>query len=253
MARRKRSRKRNRRRRSEGALSPARLIVGLGNPGRRYVATLHNAGFLAIDRIAESLGARWRAAAAASLATGEIGGRHVVLVKPMTFMNLSGDAVAPLYRKHADGPEDLVVLHDDLDLPAGAVRLKRGGGTGGHNGLRSLKERLGTADFLRIRVGIGRPPAGVDPADYVLTPPAPGRGEAFDAAVDAAGGAFADIVRLGFDKAMARWNAKARAADKSGKAPPESPGGNILLAPGASSGGSISRKEARSPDDTEEV
>jgi len=104
----------------------------------------------------------------------------------MTFMNLSGDAVAPLYRKHADGPEDLVVLHDDLDLPVGAVRLKRGGGTGGHNGLRSLKERLGTADFLRIRLGIGRPPAGVDPADYVLTPPAPEFRGAFDAAVAAA-------------------------------------------------------------------
>lgn len=168
----------------------------------------------------------------------------------MTFMNLSGDAVVPLYRKHADGPGDLVVLHDDLDLPAGAVRLKRGGGTGGHNGLRSLKERLGTADFLRIRVGIGRPPAGVDPADYVLTPPAPELRGAFDAAVAAAGEAFADIARLGFDKAMTRWNAR---DSKKGTAPPESPGGNILLAPGATSGGSISRKEARSQDDTEEV
>ena len=196
---------------------------------------------------------RWRAAAAASLGTAGIGGRQVVLAKPMTFMNLSGDAVAPLYRKHVGGPEDLVVLHDDLDLPVGAVRLKRGGGTGGHNGLRSLKERLGTADFLRIRVGIGRPPAGVDPAEYVLTPPAPGLHGAFDAAVAAAGEAFADIARLGFDKAMTRWNAKAREDSKNGKAPPESPGGNILLAPGASSGGSISRKEARSQDDNEEV
>jgi PTH1 family peptidyl-tRNA hydrolase len=186
------------------------------------------------------------------LGTGEIDGRKVVLAKPMTFMNLSGDAVAPLYRKHVDGPGDLLVLHDDLDLPVGAVRLKRGGGTGGHNGLRSLKERLGTADFLRIRVGIGRPPAGVDSADYVLTPPAPEFRGAFDAAVAAAGEAFADIERLGFDKAMTRWNAKAREA-APGKAPPESPGGNILLAPGASSGGSISRKEARSQDDNEEV
>jgi PTH1 family peptidyl-tRNA hydrolase len=184
------------------------------------------------------------------LGTGVIDGRPVVLAKPMTFMNLAGDAVAPLYRKHADGPEDLLVLHDDLDLPAGAVRLKRGGGSGGHNGLRSLAERLGTADFLRIRVGIGRPPAETDAADYVLTPPAPGLREAFDAAVAAAGEAFADIARLGFDKAMTRWNAKARV---EGKAPPESPAGNILLAPGASSGGSISRKEARSQDDTEEV
>ena len=196
---------------------------------------------------------RWRAAGAASLGTGEIDGRRVVLAKPATFMNLSGDAVAPLYRKHADGPEDLLVLHDDLDLPAGAVRLKRGGGTGGHNGLRSIEERLGTADFLRIRVGIGRPPAGVDPADYVLTPPAPGVRGALDAAVADAAGAFADIARLGFDKAMTRRNAKARGDDKSGKTPPDTPGGNILLAPGASSGGSISRKEARSQDDNEEV
>jgi len=139
---------------------------------------------------------------------GDIEGRRVVLVKPMTFMNLSGDAVAPLYRKHADGPGDLVVLHDDLDLPAGEVRLKRGGGTGGHNGLRSLRERIGTADFLRIRLGIGRPPAGVDPADYVLTPPAPDLRGAFDAAVAAAAGAVADIARLGFEKAMTRWNAR---------------------------------------------
>jgi PTH1 family peptidyl-tRNA hydrolase len=224
----------------------------LGNPGRRYAGTLHNAGFLAIDRIAGTLGARWRATVAASLGTVEIDGRRVVLAKPMTFMNLSGEAVAPLYRKHADGPEDLLVLHDDLDLPAGAVRLKRGGGTGGHNGLRSLGERLGTADFLRIRVGIGRPPPGADPADYVLTPPAPEFRGAFDAAVAAAAEAFADIARLGFDKAMTRWNAKAREA-APGKAPPESPRGNILLAPGASSGGSISRKEARSQNDTEEV
>jgi PTH1 family peptidyl-tRNA hydrolase len=195
---------------------------------------------------------RWRATAATSLGTAGIDGRQVVLVKPMTFMNLSGDAVAPLYRKHTDGPEDLVVLHDDLDLPVGAVRLKRGGGTGGHNGLRSLKERLGTGDYLRIRVGIGRPPAGVDPAAYVLTPPAPEFRGAFDAAVAAAAEAFADIARLGFDKAMTRWNAKARDA-ALGKAPPESPGGNILLAPGTSSGGSISRKEARSQDDNEEV
>jgi PTH1 family peptidyl-tRNA hydrolase len=103
-------------------------------------------------------------------------GRRVALVKPMTFMNLSGLAVSPLFRKRAEEAEDLVVVHDDLDLPVGAVRLKRGGGTGGHNGLKSLGAELGTLGFLRIRVGIGRPPAGVDPADYVLTPPAPLRG-----------------------------------------------------------------------------
>jgi peptidyl-tRNA hydrolase, PTH1 family len=174
-------------------------------------------------------------------------GRRVLLVKPMVFMNLSGTAVAPLYRKHATGPEELVVVHDDLDLAPGAVRLKRGGGTGGHNGLRSLQAELGTLGFLRIRIGIGRPPAGTDPADYVLTPPPPEDRKAFDEAVARACEAAADIERVGFEKAMTRWNAKARTPRA------ESPAGNILLAPGEPSGGSISRKEATPHDDDEEV
>jgi len=174
-------------------------------------------------------------------------GRRVVLARPLTFMNLSGAAVAPLFRKHCEGPEDLVVIHDDLDLPPGAVRLKRGGGTGGHNGLRSLQQTLGTAAFLRIRVGVGRPPAGVDPAEYVLLPPTPGDRGAFEEAVAAACDAAGDIARLGFDKAMTRRNAKARTPR------PDSPAGNILLAPGKATGGSISRKEARTHDDSEEV
>jgi aminoacyl-tRNA hydrolase len=193
------------------------------------------------------MGVRWRAAGDAQQCAGELEGRRVVLAKPGTFMNLSGAAVAPLFRKHADGPEDLVVVHDDLDLPFGSVRLKRGGGTGGHNGLRSLRETLGTLAFLRIRVGIGRPPAGMDPADYVLTPPDPDRKGAFDEAVEAACTAAGDIARLGFDKAMTRRNEKARTPRT------ESPAGNILLAPGEASGGSISRKEATPHDDTEEV
>ncbi len=208
---------------------------------------MHNAGFLVVDRIAAGSGVRWRTSGEAELGSCELSGRRVLLVKPQTFMNLSGTAVALLFRKHADGPEDLVVVHDDLDLPAGALRLKRGGGTGGHNGLRSLREELGTPAFLRIRVGIGRPPAGVDPADYVLTrPPSPLRGP-FEEAVDAACEAAGDIARLGFDQAMTRWNAKARTPR------PDSPAGNILLAPGKASGGSISRKEAKKHDDTEEV
>jgi peptidyl-tRNA hydrolase, PTH1 family len=200
-----------------------------------------------VDRIAEQSGARWRLSGDAALGRCELEGRPVLLVKPQTFMNLSGAAVARLFRKAADGPEDLVVVHDDLDLPAGAVRLKRGGGTGGHNGLRSLREELGTLAFLRIRVGIGRPPDGADPADYVLTPPLPSLREAFDAAIGAACDAAGDIARLGFDKAMTRRNVKAP------KPRPESPAGNILLAPGETTGGSISRKEARPKDDSEEV
>lgn len=193
------------------------------------------------------MGARWRVSGEASLADCELEGRRVALVKPMTFMNLSGLAVSPLFRKRAEGPEDLVVVHDDLDLPVGAVRLKRGGGTGGHNGLKSLGAELGTLGFLRIRVGIGRPPAGVDPADYVLTPPDPASRDAFEEAVARAAEAAGDIARLGFDKAMTRWNIKARTPR------PDAPAGNILLAPGESSGGSNSRKEATPHDDTEEV
>jgi PTH1 family peptidyl-tRNA hydrolase len=165
----------------------------------------------------------------------------------MTFMNLSGTAVAPLFRKRAEGPEDLLVLHDELDLPFGTVRLKRGGGAGGHNGLKSLGAELGTLDFLRIRIGIGRPPAGMDPAEYVLTPPDPAWRGAFEEAVAAAAEAAGDIARHGFDKAMTRWNVKARTPRT------DPPSGNILLAPGETSGGSKSRKEATPHDDTEEV
>ena len=165
----------------------------------------------------------------------------------MTFMNLSGPAVAPLFRKRAEGPEDLVVVHDDLDLPVGAVRLKRGGGTGGHNGLKSLGEELGTLAFLRIRIGIGRPPAGIGSRRLRPDPPGPRSRGAFEEAVAAAAEAAGDIARLGFDKAMTRWNVKARTPR------PDPPAGNILLAPGETSGGSKSRKEATPHDDTEEV
>jgi PTH1 family peptidyl-tRNA hydrolase len=200
-----------------------------------------------VDRIAREAGARWRESGDAALADCELSGRPVVLVKPLTFMNLSGLAVAKLFRKRAEGPHDLVVVHDDLDLPAGAVRLKRGGGTGGHKGLRSLVAELGAADFLRIRIGVGRPPPGVDSADYVLAPADFAEKTLFDEAVAAAAIAADDIARLGFDKAMTRWNAKARTPRE------DDPAGNILLAPGEKSGGSNIRKEATPHDDSEEV
>ena len=123
-------------------------------------------------------------------------------------MNLNGRAVAPLYDRFAASPADLLILHDDLDLALGVVRLKRGGGTGGHNGLRSVQEELGTREFLRVRIGIGRPPEGVDPADFVLRP-VPGESrDRFQGGVSSAREAVADILREGFDKAMTRWNAR---------------------------------------------
>ncbi|MCL1926646.1 MAG: aminoacyl-tRNA hydrolase [Syntrophorhabdaceae bacterium] len=208
---------------------------------------MHNAGFLAVDRIASELGAQWRISGDAARTDCDLEGRRVVLVKPLTFMNLSGFAVAPLFRKRAEEPEDLVVVHDDLDLSAGTVRLKRGGGAGGHNGLKSLSVELGTTDFLRIRIGIGRPSAGMDPADYVLAPPDAAARIIFEEAVAAAVKAAGDIAGLGFDKAMTRWNMKARTPRT------DPPAGNILLAPGETTGGLNSRKEATPHDDSEEV
>ena len=123
-------------------------------------------------------------------------------------MNLSGRAVAPLYDRFAGTPEDLLVLHDDLDLALGVVRLKRGGGTGGHKGLRSLTEELGTREFLRVRIGIGRPPEGVDPTDFVLRPVPGELRDRFHGGVSFAAEVVADILREGFDTAMTRVNAR---------------------------------------------
>jgi PTH1 family peptidyl-tRNA hydrolase len=195
-----------------------------------------------VELLARSLGARLVREGDLESGIADAEGVAVLLARPQTYMNRSGVAVAPAFREHAQSPEDLIVLHDDLDLPMGRVRLKRGGGTGGHNGLRSLREELGTPDFLRVRIGIGRPPEGVDPADYVLTPPPPETRDLFLGGVADAEEAVRDILRDGFDKAMTRRNAR-RAAF-----PPGPPEGNILLAPGETSGGSISRKEARDKD-----
>jgi PTH1 family peptidyl-tRNA hydrolase len=183
-------------------------VFGLGNPGRRYAGTFHNAGFAAVDLLAKSSGIRIRSFGKAAYGVGTMHGVEILLGKPGTFMNVSGQAVAPVYGRFARSPEDLVVLHDDLDLALGVVRLRRGGGTGGHNGLRSLFTELDTREFLRVRIGIGRPPDGVDPADFVLSP-VPGELRArFEGGVASAAEAVADILRDGFDKAMTRWNAR---------------------------------------------
>lgn len=183
------------------------MVFGLGNPGPRYAGTFHNAGWMAVELLARDLGVRFRAGGDADCASGVLEGADVLLGRARTYMNRSGLAVAPVYRKHAGSPERLVVLHDDLDLPLGTVRLKRGGGTGGHNGLRSVAEELGTPDFLRVRIGIGRPPEGIDPADYVLSRVPPDARERFDRAVAAAAEAVGEIAAAGFDKAMTRRNA----------------------------------------------
>lgn len=145
------------------------LVVGLGNPGPRYVGNRHNIGFLVADELAARIGGKFKAhKGGADVLEGRLAGRRVALAKPRSFMNTSGGPVVGTARFYKIEPENLIVVHDELDLPFGSVRLKLGGGENGHNGLRSITKSLGTRDYLRVRFGIGRPPGRMDPADYVL-------------------------------------------------------------------------------------
>jgi PTH1 family peptidyl-tRNA hydrolase len=147
-----------------------KLIVGLGNPGVLYEGTRHNIGFQVVDRLAEINHILISARRFKSLyGTGRINSQRVILLKPMTFMNRSGEAVGKAIDFFRIEIEDLIVIHDDLDLPLGRLRFKLRGGDGGHQGVRSIIEALGKNNFLRLKVGIGRPPRGMDPAEYVLT------------------------------------------------------------------------------------
>ena len=143
------------------------LVVGLGNPGPRYAATRHNVGFMVVDLLASRVGGRFKSKSNADLLEGRLAGVPVVLAKPRSFMNESGGPVVAVSRFFKVPVDSTIVVHDDLDLPYGSLRLKRGGGDGGHNGLRSVSSALGPA-YLRVRFGIGRPPGRQDPADYVL-------------------------------------------------------------------------------------
>jgi len=145
------------------------LIVGLGNPGPGYVGNRHNVGFMVLNELARRVGGRFTShKAGADVLETRLTGRRVVLARPRSFRNVSGSAVAGTARFFTIPPTDVVVVHDDLDLDHGVLKLKRGGGEGGHNGLRSISACLGTRDYLRVRFGIGRPPGRMDPVDFVL-------------------------------------------------------------------------------------
>ena len=145
------------------------LVIGLGNPGPGYAATRHNAGFMVADLLAERMGGKFKAhKGAADVVEGRVAGVRVVLAKPKSFMNLSGGPTASLRDFFKVPVERIAVVHDELDLPYGALRLKRGGGDNGHNGLKSITKSIGTREYLRVRFGIGRPPGRQDPADFVL-------------------------------------------------------------------------------------
>lgn len=145
------------------------LLVGLGNPGREYRDSRHNVGFMAIDRIASAWDIRLsRAQSKAILGNGVRLGKKVILAKPQTYMNLSGESVSALVNFYKIPKERLLVFHDDLDLPLGSIRLRPTGGSAGQKGIGSIIQKLGSQDFPRVRIGIGRPPGRMDPADYVL-------------------------------------------------------------------------------------
>jgi PTH1 family peptidyl-tRNA hydrolase len=147
------------------------LVVGLGNPGRRYAATRHNAGFMVLDELARRLRApRWKRQGQARFTRIEIGLRPVFLLKPLTYMNLSGRVLPGFLREHSCDREQLLVVHDDKDLELGRLRVRFDGGSGGHKGVRSVTESLRSPDYYRLRLGIGAPPPGEDTTDYVLEP-----------------------------------------------------------------------------------
>jgi peptidyl-tRNA hydrolase, PTH1 family len=148
------------------------LVAGLGNPDERHASTRHNVGRHVVDAMADAAGERFRKARFVPAEVAEVheGDERAILVRSTRFMNESGPSYASLARKHGVDPDHLIAVHDELDIPEGTLRVKLGGGNNGHNGLRSLQQALRTPDFLRVRVGIGRPPGRQDPADFVLEP-----------------------------------------------------------------------------------
>lgn len=159
------------------------VVVGLGNPGPEYEGTRHNVGQQVLHRLAERMGRAWRREGQAWVASGEWRGATVHLVKPVAFMNVCGSAVAQALAAASAGPGDLILVHDDIDLPLGTVRTRMKGGHGGHNGVRSVIDALGTEEFRRVKVGIGRPERKADVPDYVLAPFEPDELPAVEAAV----------------------------------------------------------------------
>jgi len=184
------------------------VVAGLGNPGARYEETRHNLGFRVLDRLAERLLASpWRNTPTHHEASASLGGRALLLVRPTTYMNRSGEAVAPLLEGLGLGPGVLLVLHDDIDLPFGLLRIRPGGGHGGHNGIRSIIDCTGSADFARVKLGVGRPPDGVSAPDHVLAPFGAEEAKALPEFVERATEAALAVIEEGAARAMNRFNA----------------------------------------------
>jgi len=182
------------------------LVVGLGNPGPSYAGNRHNVGAMVLDELAARAGVKLSPGkgkrARTLIGEGRLAGRRVVLARPTAYMNECGGPVRGLLDYHSIPPTDLVVLHDELDIPFASVRLKRGGGEGGHNGLRSISRSTGTKDYLRVRVGIGRPPGRQDPADFVLKDFSATERKELDLLLAEAADATEELLALGLEPAQ---------------------------------------------------
>ena len=183
-----------------------KIVVGLGNPGNQYKDTRHNIGFLVVDELAR----RWNTPSWKRRYDAEVSEHRalgpVLLVKPQTFMNLSGNSVREAAKFYKTPSTDIVVIHDDLDLPAGRLRIRERGGSGGHRGIESMLAQLGADDFVRVRFGVGRPPEGWESADYVLGRFAPNEQALIKEAIDKAADAVEAILKEGTAPAMNRFN-----------------------------------------------
>lgn len=183
------------------------MIVGLGNPGREYRETRHNIGFMVVDRMAEKHGIKLsRVQNKAIIGSGIVAGAKVILVKPQTFMNISGQAVTALVRFYKIQQADLIVAHDDVDLPFGTIRMRPGGGSAGQKGIASIINLLGTQDFARLRMGVGRPPGRMDAAAYVLQSFHPSDQELLQNFLSKASDALTCYIVDGLETAMNRFN-----------------------------------------------
>jgi PTH1 family peptidyl-tRNA hydrolase len=192
--------------RSQGAAADL-LVVGLGNPGDEYAGTRHNVGAEVVELLARRPGGRLRKGRERSLVDEvRIDGKRVALAVPLTYMNLSGEAVAPLVRRHRVPPGRLVIVHDEIDLPLARLQVKEGGGLAGHNGLKSIVAHLHTQDFLRVRIGVGRPPGRREAADHVLRRFGKAERDQIDVTVEEAADAVETILAEGVQAAMNRFN-----------------------------------------------
>lgn len=184
-----------------------KLIVGLGNPGRSYSRHRHNVGFMVVDELAKRHGISVkRRAFDAITGKGKVEGVEVIFAKPQTYMNRSGYSVGPIFGYYKCEEDDLIVIHDDIDLPLGRLKVIDGAGHGGHNGVRSIMEELGSGGFYRVRMGVGRPPANMDPADYVLQKFAEDERDEADEMIVRAADAVEDMLKLSLRDVQTKYH-----------------------------------------------